>query len=164
MISACPNNAQQNRGIHRKNARSCLDAGKEKSPSHTWQEVILLAGHAAPRLVSRLSPMQLPASRYLAIVVWTRSRIIYKEEAKVLGACCCFPKCLCTPSPFYSEHWLVQPCRCWFVAPAMPLSYTFQKVVVPVVTVHIADKPCRCQWSVVEAPLLSVMVWVGFFS
>lgn len=160
MISACPNNAPQNWRIRRKNARSCLDAGKEKSPSRTWQEVILLAGHAAPRLVSRLSPMQLPASWYLAIVVWTRRRIIYKEEGKVLRACCCFPKCLCTPSPFYSEHWLVQPCRCWFMA----LSYTFQKVVVPVVTAHIADKPCRLQWSVVEAPLLSVMVWTGIFS
>jgi len=48
-----------------KNVISRLDAGKEKFTPH----VTLLAGHTAPRLVSRLSPTQLPASLYLAIVV-----------------------------------------------------------------------------------------------
>lgn len=86
-----------------KSVRSCPDAGKEKFPSCTWWEVTLLAGHAVPHRVSRLSPMQLPASLYLAIMVWTCHRII-SEEDKVLRACCQSPKCLCTPSPFYSEH------------------------------------------------------------
>lgn len=134
----------------KKNVRSCSDAGKDKFPSCTWQEVTLLAGHGAPHLASSMSPTQLPASLCLTIMVWTCSRKIYKE-AKGLKACCQSPKCLYTPSPFYSERWSSLASADPWPLP-LPLSHVFQTMVVPV---HITDKPCRCQWSVGETPLLS---------